>query len=276
MARIAEKIGHGRHRRSRECTVRRPILHVLREWKAAKPGRRVSATCRSTCRARSSTPPTCCRSASSGGGDQLEVVHGDAYYQSYICRIPRSTVELGVSGRLDFIDAMLFPSICDVIRNLSGMWKLMFPAGLHSLFRRAAELPATRSAATYYVNELAELRHDLGVLRGKPVTDDELNLSIAAYNENRRLVQRTLRATVSRKSRGRFRPRKCISLMRAGIILTVEHTRRCCATTSPPPALERASAARQLPRRCHRRVLRAAAAQPHQIARAGRLLCSRR
>ncbi|MDP6404061.1 MAG: 2-hydroxyacyl-CoA dehydratase family protein, partial [Alphaproteobacteria bacterium] len=29
-----------------------------------------------------------------GGGDQLEVIHGDAYYQSYICRIPRSTIEL--------------------------------------------------------------------------------------------------------------------------------------------------------------------------------------
>ena len=28
-----------------------------------------------------------------GGGDQLEVIHGDAYYQSYICRIPRSTSE---------------------------------------------------------------------------------------------------------------------------------------------------------------------------------------
>ena len=62
-----------------------------------------------------------------GGGDQLEVIHGDAYYQSYICRIPRSTIELGVSGRLDFVDGMMFPSICDVIRNLSGMWKLMFP-----------------------------------------------------------------------------------------------------------------------------------------------------
>jgi benzoyl-CoA reductase subunit C len=62
-----------------------------------------------------------------GGGDRLEVIHGDAYYQSYICRIPRSTIELGISKRLDFVDGMLFPSICDVIRNLSGMWKLMFP-----------------------------------------------------------------------------------------------------------------------------------------------------
>ena len=31
--------------------------------------------------------------------DDLEIIKGDAYYQSYICHIPRSTIELGLSGR---------------------------------------------------------------------------------------------------------------------------------------------------------------------------------
>ena len=82
-----------------------------------------------------------------GGGDQLEVIHGDAYYQSYICRIPRSTIELGVSGRLDFVDGMLFPSICDVIRNLSGMWKLMFPQ-VYTAISTCRRTTGMRSAAT--------------------------------------------------------------------------------------------------------------------------------
>ena len=92
-----------------------------------------------------------------GGGDQLEVIHGDAYYQSYICRIPRSTIELGVSGRLDFVDGMLFPSICDVIRNLSGMWKMMFP----NVYVRYFDVPQNYRddiGGNYYVNELTELR----------------------------------------------------------------------------------------------------------------------
>src|ERR1017187_2436603 len=62
-----------------------------------------------------------------GGGDRLEIIRGDAYFQSYICHIPRSTVELALSGRLDALDGMLFPAICDVIRNLSGMWTMLFP-----------------------------------------------------------------------------------------------------------------------------------------------------
>jgi benzoyl-CoA reductase subunit C len=35
-----------------------------------------------------------------GGGD-IEIIRGDAYYQSYICHIPRSTIELGLDGSLD-------------------------------------------------------------------------------------------------------------------------------------------------------------------------------
>ena len=100
---------------------------AAREWKEAEPGRKVIGYMpvyvpREIIHAAGMLPLGIL-----GGGDQLEVIHGDAYYQSYICRIPRSTIELGVSGRLDFVDGMLFPSICDVIRNLSGMWMMMFP-----------------------------------------------------------------------------------------------------------------------------------------------------
>ena len=92
-----------------------------------------------------------------GGGDQLEVIHGDAYYQSYICRIPRSTIELGVSGRIDFVDGMLFPSICDVIRNLSGMWKMMFPH-VYSHYFDVPQNYRDDIGGNFYVNEMAELQ----------------------------------------------------------------------------------------------------------------------
>jgi len=161
---------------------------TAREWKGAVPGRKVVGYMpiyvpRELIYAAGFLPLGIL-----GGGDQLEVIHGDAYYQSYICRIPRSTIELGVSGRLDFVDGMLFPSICDVIRNLSGMWKMMFP----NVYVRYFDVPQNYRddiGGNYYVSELAELRHDLGELRGKPITDDELNRSIALYNENRRLVR---------------------------------------------------------------------------------------
>ena len=72
-----------------------------------------------------------------GGGDRLEIIRGDAFYQSYICHLPRSVVELAQSGRLDFLSAVLFPATCDVIRNLSGVWKLLYP----NLYVRYLDLP---------------------------------------------------------------------------------------------------------------------------------------
>jgi len=59
-----------------------------------------------------------------GSGDRLQIIKGDAYYQSYICHLPRGVVELALNGSLSGFDAFIFPSICDVVRNLSGMFQI--------------------------------------------------------------------------------------------------------------------------------------------------------
>jgi benzoyl-CoA reductase subunit C len=33
-----------------------------------------------------------------GGGDQKQIIKGDAYYQSYICHIPRSIIEIALAN----------------------------------------------------------------------------------------------------------------------------------------------------------------------------------
>ncbi len=192
---------------------------AARQWKAAESGRKVVGYMpiyvpRELIHAAGMLPLGIV-----GGGDQLEVIHGDACYQSYICRIPRSTIELGVSGRLDFVDGMLFPSICDVIRNLSGMWKMMFP----NVYTRYFDVPQNYKdeiGGNYYVHELSELLADLGAMRGKPVTDDELRHSIAVYNENRRLVRElyALRAQRPWQTPGA----EVYLVLRAGLVLPVE------------------------------------------------------
>jgi benzoyl-CoA reductase subunit C len=192
---------------------------TAREWKTAVPGRKVVGYMpiyvpRELIHAGGMLPLGIL-----GGGDQLEVIHGDAYYQSYICRIPRSTIELGVSGRLDFVDGMLFPSICDVIRNLSGMWKMLFP----NVYVRYFDVPQNYRddiGGNYYVNELAELRNDLGKLRGKPIADDELRNSIALYNENRRLVRELYAFRAERPWQAPAA--EAYLVLRAGLVLPVE------------------------------------------------------
>ena len=195
---------------------------AVREWKAAVPGRKVIGYMpiyvpRELIHAAGMLPL-----GIMGGGDHLEVIHGDAYYQSYICRIPRSTIELGVSGRLDFVDGMLFPSICDVIRNLSGMWKMLFP----QVYVKYFDVPQTyrdEIGGVFYTNEMRELLHDLEGIADRKITDDDIRASVKIYNENRRAVNElyALRAQQPWKAPAS----EAYLVLRAGLVLPVEeHT----------------------------------------------------
>jgi len=115
-----------------------------------------------------------------GGGDRLETIRGDSYYQSYICRLPRSTIELGLSGCLDALDGMIFPNTCDVIRNLSGMWASLFPGR----FIRFLDPPhaADRGAALrWWRGELERLHVDLCALSGRSPSVQSLRRAAGDY-----------------------------------------------------------------------------------------------
>ena len=163
-------------------------FNAVKQWKAAAPGRKAIGYMpiyvpREIVHAAGMLPV-----GIFGGGDQLEVIQGDAYYQSYICRIPRSTLELGLTGRLDCLEGMLFPSICDVIRNLSGMWQVLFKDKYVKYF----DLPQNYDDSTggsFYMREMETLRKDLSALGGNEISAAGLNASIAVYNENRKAVR---------------------------------------------------------------------------------------
>ncbi|HEX9851185.1 MAG TPA: benzoyl-CoA reductase subunit C [Candidatus Deferrimicrobium sp.] len=193
-----------------------------REWKAAVPGRKVIGYMpvyvpREIIHAAGMLPLGIL-----GGGADMEVIHGDAYYQSYICRIPRSTIEMAINGKLDFVDGMMFPSICDVIRNLSGIWKLLFKDKYVRYFD-APQNFREEVGGVFYANEMRELRDGLAKLGGREISDDDLRRSIAVYNENRRWVNRVydFRADFPWKAPSA----EVYLLMRAGMVLPPEeHT----------------------------------------------------
>jgi benzoyl-CoA reductase subunit C len=201
-------------------------LDSVRRWKAEAPGRKAVGHMpiyvpREIIHAAGMLPVGIL-----GGGDRVEIIRGDAYFQSYICHIPRSTIELGVSGRLAALDGVIFPSICDVIRNLSGMWKILFP----DLYVHYFDFPQgddPEIARRYYVQELRTIRADLEALGGAPVGEDALRASLAVHNENRRLVRR-LRDR-RRESPWKHPASEAYVAVRAGNVLPVEDHNRLLA-----------------------------------------------
>ena len=154
-----------------------------------------------------------------GGGEDVEIIRGDAYYQSYICHLPRSTVELGLGGQLDVLDGLLFPAICDVIRNLSGVWQLRFPDKLI----RYLDVPQNfdpEIGGLFLRQELEALAADLETRGARAYDPDALRAALDAYNRNRALV-RELHALREREP-WKVPTWELYLIQRAGLVIPVE------------------------------------------------------
>ncbi|MBZ0150241.1 MAG: benzoyl-CoA reductase subunit C [Planctomycetes bacterium] len=158
-----------------------------------------------------------------GAGDDLEIIRGDAYYQSYICHLPRSVIELGLNGALDCLDGMLFPATCDVIRNLSGMWMMQFP-GKYVHYLDVPQDFSPEVGGAFYRHELEQIAEALQQRGARPLTVQGLQAAIAAYNENRRLVEKLY--TMRQQEPWKVPTAELYLLLRAGNVLPVdEHSR---------------------------------------------------
>ncbi len=123
-----------------------------------------------------------------GAGDRIPVVRGDAFFQSYICHLPRTVVELLLNGNLDEFDGFIFPSICDVIRNMSGIFMLQSK----NRYIRYLDFPQNfdeQIGGVFYRSELERLMEDLQKLNNSGIDTQRLNISIDLYNKNRKLLK---------------------------------------------------------------------------------------
>src|SRR3990170_2506649 len=121
-----------------------------------------------------------------GGRGQVEIDHADSRIQSFVCSIARSTLELGLAGQWKHVDGMVVPSICDVARNLLGVWQRNFP----DRFTFSLHWPQNVSAVgvAYYRGELERLRQRLAELTGALASDKQLHDAIQLFNRNRALL----------------------------------------------------------------------------------------
>lgn len=157
------------------------------------------------------------------GAGELEIIRGDSIFQSYICHIPRSTVELGLRGYLDALDGILFPSICDVIRNLGGIWNLLFP----DRYTAYIDLPQNFSpeiGGAFYVREMRRIARELAERGARELDDGALGEAIARENERREALREL--DELRRAEPWRLPASDAYLVGRAGGVLpTAEHTR---------------------------------------------------
>lgn len=154
-----------------------------------------------------------------GTGDRKRIIKGDAYYQSYICRIPRGIIELALDKHFESFDGFVFPSICDVIRNLSGMFQLL---GVGT-FVSYLDYPQNFNpdiGGEFYKNELKQILANISKINNSELDAEKLNLAISLFNKNRKLINSIY--DVRQEFPWRMTAEELYYIIRAGMVIPVE------------------------------------------------------
>ena len=154
-----------------------------------------------------------------GGGDNKQIIKGDAYYQSYICHIPRSIIEIALDKHMDHIDGFIFPSICDVIRNLSGIFKQQ-KLGKFVKYMDFPQNFLPEIGGVFYQQEMEHVLKYIKEINGKTPTTEELNHSIDLYNKNRQMIEFIY--SIRQDYPWRLSIEEVYSIVRAGTVIPVE------------------------------------------------------
>lgn len=156
-----------------------------------------------------------------GAGDRKKIIKGDAYYQSYICHIPRGIIEMALDDNLNGFDGFVFPSICDVIRNLSGMYKILE----RGKFIKYLDFPQnfkTHIGGDFYQQEMNTILTEIKKINSINVTTEMLNISIDLYNKNRKLIEKIY--DIRQEYPWRLSFENLYYIIRAGMVIPVaEH-----------------------------------------------------
>ena len=124
-----------------------------------------------------------------GGGTTVELTHADARFQSFVCSVAKSTLELGFQGLVRGVDGFVFSNICDVARNLGSIYRRNFP----DAFVEYLHLPQNSTSAAvapYLASELRRLADAFAGAFGFGVTETALAKSIETYNGLRARLRR--------------------------------------------------------------------------------------
>lgn len=156
-----------------------------------------------------------------GGGNNIDIRQADALIPSFVCSIPRSVLELSLTGKLDFVSVMLFSPICDVARNLAQIWERRIPNTKTELLLYPQNLVSQGSVASLR-GEYQRLQRLLEGISGRPITREGLAHSIGLYNRQRALVRELYK--MRKKSPWLLSATESYSIMRVGTMVPVEES----------------------------------------------------
>jgi len=115
------------------------------------------------------------------------ITRADACLPTMVCPFLRSTMDLGLKGRYDFLDGVVIAHTCEVAEKMAHIWRdYLKPPYSHFI-----DTPhTTHEASRRHMKELlGDFKKTLEAYTGKEVTTEKLREAITNHNRQRALVR---------------------------------------------------------------------------------------
>ncbi|MHA1978741.1 MAG: 2-hydroxyacyl-CoA dehydratase subunit D [Candidatus Hodarchaeales archaeon] len=122
-----------------------------------------------------------------GGGEFLEITYAEAFLGSFICSVPKSTLELAFTGRISSFDGFISPYICDVARNLAGVVERNFP-DISSHMLHYPQNFQSKGSVPFLIAEYKRIIQKFEKITGKIYNPNSLKKQIQLSNKRARLL----------------------------------------------------------------------------------------
>jgi len=121
-------------------------------------------------------------------GNDEPITLADAHLMTNACDQVRSTFDMLLKGKYDFLDGVAAIHVCDQVRFFMEVWQLDHPFPFfHQMWRPYRMDSSTRP---FLVSELKRLKSNLEIFTGIKIIPEALCESIRIYNESRALMRR--------------------------------------------------------------------------------------
>ncbi len=112
-----------------------------------------------------------------------------AHIPGYTCSHVMGTLDMGLSGNLDIANALIIPYVCDSTRNLSHLWKRLFPDKPSELLRIPKRMEFA-GARDYLIAEYGRLFERICSLSGDEPDPERLKDSLILYEQSRSMLRK--------------------------------------------------------------------------------------
>lgn len=120
-------------------------------------------------------------------GEHEPATEADLHFPTNVCPYPKSCFDQALKGRYDYLDGLVVPNVCDMIRAVYGFWQISLK--LPYLYFLEVPQKISTEGVDFFSRQLAQFQESLEGFSGNSISDQSLRGSIEVYNRNRALLR---------------------------------------------------------------------------------------